>query len=704
MVIDDELPDFSMAEVEYTPVSDAAAAPERAPAEPVPEEPADMSAVIRETEKFFDPEQGAIRRFQEVSGRPCELRPGQREMALAVAEALVSGKNLAVEAPTGTGKSFAYLVPLIYWSKMLPHPALVATGTIHLQEQLIHKDIPMLEKLTGVKFKAVIAKGRGNYLCRRRLALAMSENSSRLFDLGNLAAELKRIILWSEKTATGDRGEEDSRFDPRAWNLVACEAGSCMSSHCSCFRGCFYWRARFSWENADIVIANHALFFANMKIESEELSDSEGCGGGVLPRFSALVLDEAHTLEDAAADHLGIRISEPGVISCLNRLFNPDTGHGLLLHSGSSMPALRGMVAELREKTRVFFRIAGQFMAESGDTVREVASPGAFPDTVSPFLRELRLNLLDAAASEKDVAFKTELEGAVNRVGELADAVSVFISQAAPETVYWVENEKDFLTLRAAPLAVPELLRSHLFRRSYPVMLTSATLTVEGKFDFYTGRVGYEGGDPLALPSPFRPEQTEIYLPERLPDPSQPDYLNMLEYFIPRCAGATRGGCLVLFTSYAIMQKCAERLDGLLRSQGYQLLVQDGTRSRSALIRDFKSASRGVLFGTDSFWTGIDIPGEALRHVVITKLPFAVPGQPLEKARCERIAAAGGNPFMEYAVPEAVLKFRQGIGRLIRTADDRGVITVLDSRLLGKRYGMKFLRSLPEYPRKDFGF
>ncbi len=704
----DGLPDFQAAEITFTPETEPGSSIAGNTYFVSSSQPAgkdgSLESIVKNTEAFFDPETGALRDFSKHSGREYEFRAGQMKMAESIASALVAGKNLVIEAPTGIGKSFAYLVPLVYWSQLLPHPAVVSTGTIHLQEQLIKKDLPMLAKLTGIPFKTAIAKGRSNYLCLRRLDLALSDAASRLFETDGLGRELKNIAQWSRSCSSGDRDEPDVRFDPRAWNLAACEANSCMSNRCPHFKRCFYWKARLSWDEADIIVANHALFFANMKLENEELADAESAGGGILPRFSAVVIDEAHTLEDAAADHLGLQVSELGLLGYLNRLFNPDTGHGLLLKSGVEMQKLRAMVVEMREKAKLFFKIVGQFLAQVDDTVREVKEEGLFPDILSSELREFRLQLLDVAAAEKDESIQTELEGAVVRVGEYADALSVFIQRSMGEYVYWVEKDQDCLVLHGAPLNVADLLCVHLFRRSYPVVLTSATLQVNGRFDYYTKRIGYEGEVPVSLESPFSPEQVQLYLPDRLPDPAHQDYLNMLLYFIPRCINVTGGGSLVLFTSYSLLQSCARELEKELHDAGYPLLVQDGTRSRSVLLREFRNTPNAVLFGTDSFWTGVDVPGEALRNVIVTKLPFAVPTQPLIKARCEKITADGGNSFMEYSVPEAILKLRQGIGRLIRTSSDKGMITILDSRVLTKRYGNMFLRSLPQYPRVDFEF
>ncbi len=664
-------------------------------------EPAvDLRELEPQVAAFFAPD-GPLRYSAEYGGRPYEYRSQQSRMARAIAAALTAGRNLAIEAPTGVGKSFAYLVPLIFLAQKLPHPLVVTTETINLQEQLITRDLPLLARLTGIPFKAALAKGRSNYLCRRRLALATGGERQAAFPgLVSQALELERVARWSEESADGDRDSAALRFEPSAWSHVCCEAGNCVGNRCEFFRRCFYWRARLDWESADIIVANHALFFADLKMQLE----APGELSALLPRYAAVVVDEAHTLEDSAADHLGLRVSQLGFLAYLNRMFNPDTGWGVLVRAGGDTLALRREVTEVKGAAQSFFALFDQFLAEVNDSIRRVSEAARFPDLLGARLCRLRELLASCAEAQEDKNFKTELEAYLSRCDAFIDAISRFIAMGVPDAVYWVERERDNIVLQAAPLNVAEILRTALFRRNFPVILTSATLTVDQKFDYYADRVGYEGAEPVRLDSPFEPEQVKLYLSRSIPDPKEDAYLPGLIREIPRYIGLTHGKAFVLFTSYSTMRSCADALRPWFEAEGIPLLLQGEGLSRTALLSTFKNDVDSVLFGTDSFWTGVDVPGEALSNVIVTKLPFAVPSHPLIKARCECIELSGKSSFMEYTLPEAVLKFRQGVGRLIRSTTDTGIIVILDRRLVSKRYGTLFLNSIPPYPQLPDSF
>ncbi len=672
----DETIDLAFAETEYE--------------QPPAAEPEELDELRQQVEEFFAPG-GPLRAAAFSAGRPYEFRPQQLQMAVAIAEALCAGRNLCAEAPTGVGKSFAYLVPLLFRARLAARPAVVSTETINLQEQLMEKDLPLLRELTGIPFKAALAKGRGNYLCRRRLALVTGEQRDRLLPGPGLALDLERLLDWSEESDSGERDQAPSRLDPESWALVCCESGNCLGPKCRYFRTCFYFKARQEWENADLLVANHALFLTDLGMQC-----SGEAAGSLLPDYGVVVIDEAHTLEDNAAEHLGLRLSRAGMVGYLNRLFNPELGRGLLLRNGEQALTLRNLVAETRDEVYGFFAPFEKFLGEKSESVRRIHEPGHFPDRLSDKLSRLYRELsgyLDWLDEDDEV--RPELESQLERCRSFLDGIGEFLEMRDPDAVYYVESDRTGITLHAAPLNVAELLRTHLFQRDFPVILSSATLTVRDSFDYYTGRVGFCDGDTVALDSPFGREQARVYLPRQMVEPTHPDFEQSLLREIPRFIRLTHGKAFVLFTSYRLLRFCAEQLAGFFREEGITLLRQGESLSRSALLREFREDVDSVLFGAASFWTGVDVPGDALSNVIVTKLPFAVPDHPLIAARAERIELAGGNAFRDYSLPEAVLKFRQGVGRLIRSRQDRGIIVILDRRVISKQYGRLFLDSLP---------
>jgi len=700
-----------LAEIFRTPEENSADAPENADFDvdalefelehAVPEAP---ETFLNEVEQFFAPG-GTLLTAARLDGRPCEFRPQQSAMARAVAESLISGRNLAVEAPTGVGKSFAYLVPLVFRAGKDNRPAVVSTETINLQEQLILRDVPLLKELTGVDFRAALAKGRSNYLCLRRLALLAGEQSQQLLPSASMQLDLEKIMQWAEKSPTGSRDAVDFRMDNELWPLICCEAGNCQKVRCPYFQQCFYMRARKSWGEADIVVANHALFFTDLAMRGEE-GDS-----GLLPNYGALVIDEAHTLEDNAAEYLGIRISRSGVVGVLNRLYNPDNARGLLVRDGADVLALRQTAAEARDDAYGFFEQFSGFLREGTSrydgqecTVRRVRQTNRFEDHLSEKLRVLHRLLweyvekLDDEEKKENASLKTELESLMDRCKSFMDGIQIFMEMSQSEAVYFIETERGGgSVINVAPLNVAELLNRMLFNAAFPVTLCSATLTVRNSFDFYCGRIGFDNGDTLCLDSPFSRDQARVLVSRDMPEPASREYQEALAVEIQKFVAMTGGKAFVLFTSYAHLRFCAEKVRGFFSRCNIQLLTQGGDLSRSMMLKIFREDISSVLFGTDSFWTGVDVPGEALSNVIITKLPFPSPGDPIVEGRCEKIKAAGGSDFREYMLPAAVLKFRQGAGRLIRSRSDRGIIVVLDKRVLSKGYGKSFLDALP-YP------
>jgi len=654
------------------------------------EEEEDLTGAFREEcDRFFAPG-GTLEQNAAAAGLKCELRPQQRAMADAIAEAFCSGEHLCVEAPTGVGKSFAYLVPLVFRARRKCRPAVISTGTINLQEQLIGKDIPFLSKLLGIEIKAALAKGRRNYVCRRRLAMLSGEQKDLLIPNPSMALDLERVTRDLEQKGGGSREDFNFRLDPEIWNLICCETGNCMRAKCPHFRNCCYFEARRQWEEADIIVANHALFFTDLSMRY-----LEGAAGALLPNYGAVLFDEAHDLEDAAANHLGVHLSRPAVVGMLNRIYNPDNAKGLLMRAHGVDPAVRGLVAETRDESYGFFANFEELLRRSDETALEITHPEHFVDNLTQKLMDLAGQLQKIAddEDEEDNSFKTEIESMLSRCRECVDCIATFMHRTMDKAVYYAEEDSGGMTLHVTPLNVAELLDERLFNGDFTIVLCSATLTVRNRFDYFVGRTGFEGRT-LQLDSPFSPDQAKVRVIRRMPDPKSAEYRKKLADEILSSLKLTDGKAFVLFTSYDLLHWCAETLHDEFLDNDWQLLVQ-GTQSRTRLLREFREDVNSVLFGTDSFWTGVDVPGEALSHVIITKLPFAVPSHPLTAARLREIDSRGASSFNEYSLPEAVLKFRQGAGRLIRNRDDRGYITILDPRMITRNYGKVFLESLP---------
>ena len=649
-----------------------------------------MQLLRKEVEEFFVP--GGILKQHAVfnSERPYEFRPQQMQMGNAIVEAIDHGENLAVEAPTGVGKSFSYLVPLIYRSKFAKYPALITTETINLQEQLIRKDIPFLKAVTGLEFKAVLAKGRNNYLCLRRFELVNQGEREALLPVPSLSSELEKIDS-NLHSAKGERSSFKFRISPELWSMIHSESGNCLGPKCPFYKKCFYFEARKEWSEADIIVANHALFFTDLRIKMEDDSES-----ALLPEYGMVVIDEAHTLEDNAADHLGMSVSKLGVIAMLNRLYNPDNGKGLLVRNGKTAMDCRRVCSETRDTVFTFFKQFENYCEEYHETAIRIRQKGLFENTLGTALEDLR-NLLDTLFEEvsEDASLQTEIGSYIDRIDAVLNGISEFLLLSNERSVYYIECENRNTILNGSPLNIPELLRRELFDTSFPVIITSATLTINNLFDFFIKRTGFCNGRTIQLDSPFDPSKVDFFIPADMPEnPGEEHFKTMLSY-IKKMIRKTRGKAFVLFTSYSLLKQSAEALQDFFEEENITLLVQGADRTRSMLLEDFKNDINSVLFGTDSFWTGVDVPGEALSNVIITKLPFAVPTHPLIASRCEEIQRNGGNSFKDYSIPDAVLRFRQGIGRLIRSKTDKGIITVLDKRIISKYYGRNFLNSIP---------
>ncbi len=633
-----------------------------------------------------------------------EHRPQQLEMAEAVRRAIDEKGHLVVEAGTGVGKSFAYLVPAILAAhdsrghergegESKRRRIVVSTQTISLQEQLIEKDVPFLNAILPVEFSAVLVKGRSNYLSLRRAAGA-GERARSLFDESDPVEQLGRIREWSGRTSDGSRSDLEFQPLPTVWDEVRSEHGNCLGRKCPTYDDCFYYAARRRVWNADLLVVNHALFFSDLALRRE--------GAQVLPDYDVVVLDEAHTVEAVAGDHMGLAVSSGQIDYLLGKLYNDRTQKGLLVHH--QLGELQSLVDRIRFASDAFFADVRDWRDRHARSNGRVRAPlEGVENPVSPPLRRLAGEIVEFAESIEKDEQRIELVAAAERCIGTSVALDDWLGQRRADSVYWVEpggRGGRQTKLVCSPIDVGPILREELFDAVPTVVLTSATLAVGRRdFGFVQGRLGLSNTETLQLGSPFDyREQARLVVDDEMPDPTENPlvYESAVQDRLRRIVEATDDGVFVLFTSYRMMKNCADRMLPWFTERKRPLFVQGGDLPRSLMLERFKKSAGGVLFGTDSFWQGVDVPGDALRTVVITKLPFSVPDHPLLEARLDAIRRGGGNPFMEYQLPEAVIKLKQGFGRLIRTRRDTGDVFVLDPRVRTKRYGRLFLDSLPE--------
>jgi len=635
-----------------------------------------------------------------------ESRPGQAKMAERVAEIIEDRKHLVVEAGTGTGKSLAYLVPAAYAAQELGKKAIISTYTIHLQEQLFGKDVPIVQSLVPFEFTAALLKGRQNYLCPHRLKKAQQHQGD-LFATGQ-AEQLKGLLEWARRTKDGTLSDIDFQVDAAVWAQVCSEAFACTPRHCGGPTGCFYQMARTKVLDANVVILNHALLFGLLAGAEES---EEGPSEGYLFPNDFLVLDEAHEVEDVAAKALGLEVRLGSLRFLLQRLVHPRTKKGVLtrIGDGNAVKSTLGVLGILEGAFEEILESAG--LGASGQ--KRVRQPLGVKSELGPRLMDVRAQLLKLAEDAGDGEERNELKDHARRLEASAFGLGEFLKMSREGHAYWVERRlpeegrvhRGEMSLHASPVEVAERLEELVFRPDCTTIMTSATLDVGRGLEFFAKRVGAQEAETLLVESPFDYEsQMRVYLPKGIPEPSEGQrFQEALESWIQRFVGMTKGKAFVLFTSRAMLRKTAEGMAGWFEEQGIRLLVQDKGNSRTRLLKEFKEDRDSVLFGTDSFWQGVDVPGEALSNVILTRLPFSVPDEPLFEARCERIKEKGGEPFRELQLPEAILKFRQGVGRLIRSREDRGQIAVLDGRILSRTYGKSFLKILPECPVEILG-
>ncbi|WP_163781785.1 ATP-dependent DNA helicase [Myxococcus vastator] len=621
----------------------------------------------------------------EVALPAYEHRPEQLQMARAVERAFAERSYLLAEAGTGTGKTLAYLVPALLSGRRV----VVSTATKTLQDQIFFKDLPLMREKMGLRFEAAYLKGRSNYLCLHRYDAFSKEPQ---FGSREESRYWPKLKAWAEATDTGDRSELDLPESFSAWSRLSTTSETCVGTKCPQYETCFVTRMRKRAEQADLLVVNHHLFFADLALRSSGKRTE-----GVLPWYEAVIFDEAHALEDAASGHFGCSVSnyrlEELARDAVASLKEDDARHAML----------RALAARLRAGADALFAQAPRALGLSGHEASVALRSEVMAKLSTPLegVRDALAALSAFTVGERE----PELAALTRRADELEEQLSFLEKAESADHVYWAEQRGKGLFLRASPIDVAKELRERMYGALDTVVYTSATLAADSRFDFFANRMGLYGEDgqpvtrvrTLAVPSPFDfPSQAALYLPTHLPDPTAPGFIEEAAEEIERLCEVTGGRAFVLFTSLRNMVRAYELVAPRLP---YQALLQ-GERPKQQLLEAFRETP-SVLFAAHSFWEGVDVPGDALSLVIIDRLPFASPGDPLVAARIKQLQQRGEEPFELYQLPHAALALRQGFGRLIRTQSDRGIVAMLDRRIVTKAYGRVFLDSLPPARRME---
>lgn len=675
-------------------------------------------------------------------GARFEARDEQARMAEAVERAMAQRSHLVVEAGTGVGKSFAYLAPAIQRCLLHNERVVIVTHTISLQEQLMEKDVPLLKgtleetnagawgPMSGLK--AVLVKGRGNYVSVRRLKQA-SERQDRLFADAAQKRSLHVIEDWAYETRDGTLSTLPQLERPGVWDRVQSDSANCMGRRCPTYERCFYQAARREMDEANLLICNHALFFSDLALRGE--------GVGFLPEYQHVIIDEAHNIEDVASEHFGLNLTEGRVMHLLTTLYHRRTRKGYLpqlgLQAGDTADIDRAVELVMGAETacREFFHGLLELVQSGRLRNGRMRAADLVDNPLTPALNELGLRLKRIRESIKNEPDRFELNAYIERADRMAKECRALVGQTQEGCAYWIDasggdqEESEFASIRkvgmaCSPIDVGPILKDRLFGAGCSVVLTSATLStrsverdapyehVEAAFGHTLGRLGCEGAELLQLGSPFDyARQVELVIDRTAPAPkvwtqhngrkserskATEEYTEGLATRVLQHVMETKGGAFVLFTSFSVLFAVAEKLGPALAAEGLPMLVQGKDGSRTEILRRFRDDERSVLLGAASFWQGVDVQGRGLRNVIITRLPFDPPDRPLIEARLERITARGGDPFREDSIPRAVIRFKQGFGRLIRSKKDRGKVVVLDSRIATSAYGRLFVAALPE--------